>query len=85
MNRGAPPSLPEFSVVDIPGYKGGPIFPDPGAAKWGQIPPIAVRGGTRQNVSRTSIPQILPWSITINRSQGLTIDVELVNVEAKKR
>ena len=80
---GGPPSLPEFVVVDIPGYKGGPIFPGAGKEKWVPIPPITVNGKTKKNLSRTSIPLILAWSITITRSQGLTLDEVLVNLETK--
>ena len=54
-----------------------------GAEKWARIPPIIVRGETRKIVSRASIPLISPWSITLTRSQGLTLDKVLVNLETK--
>ena len=78
-----PPALPEFVVVDIPGYKGDPIFPGAGREKWAPIPPVTVMGKTKKGVSRTAVPLILRWAITITRSHGLTIPECLVNIENK--
>ena len=77
---GASPYLPELVVVDVPGYKGDPVFPGEGAEKRAPIPPTTAHGETRKNISRTSIPLISPWSINITRSQGLTRCDALVNL-----
>ena len=50
---GGTPALPEFVDVEIPGYKGDPIFPGAGAKKWGPIPPIIVSVETKKNLSRS--------------------------------
>ena len=64
-------------------YKVGPIFHGSGAEKWGPIPPITGSGKTKKNIPRTSIPLLLAWSITITRSQGLTLDEVVVSLETK--
>ena len=54
-----PPALPDCVVVDIPGYRGGPIFPGIGRETWVPVPPVTVMEKTKQDASRTAIPLIL--------------------------
>ena len=78
-----PHALPDYVAVDFPCYCGDPIFPEEGKEKWAPVPPVTVTGETKREASRTAIPLILCWAMTITRSQGLTLPECLVNLENK--
>ena len=46
--KGEPTAPTESVFVDLPVYKGGPIFTGAGSEKWGPIPPIIAHVETRR-------------------------------------
>ena len=76
----APPSLPEYVVVDFgKSYKGPAFFEGEEHAGWVPIFPVEAEGhtptrdGTFVANTRTMLPLRLAWAWTIWKAQGLTI------------
>ena len=46
------PGLPEYVIVDFPGYVGPPIFPGRGRERWVPAPPVDVRCEGTKNYIR---------------------------------
>ena len=59
-----------YLVVDVPHYKGPAFWPD--HPTWIPVPPVEVRHAKNQAWSRTQLPVVLAFGMTVHKSQGLT-------------
>ena len=80
-NNDSPPQLPEAIMVEFDDYQGPYLY-----KKLFPIIPLT-RTWTHNNIqcSRTQIPLMLSYSITIHKSQGQTIHKMLLHIGDSKR
>ena len=78
-----PPALPNLVLVHCPQYK-GPSFLEH-EPKIVPIVPVNHRWfSNKQDCSRTMIPLIPAYAITIHKAQGLSLDKVIINLGAKE-
>ena len=75
-------SMPSPVLVRFDTYDGPAFFPDD--PKLVPIVPTTVHFGSTKSMSRTSLPLILAWAITIHKSQGATYERAVVSLGGKE-
>ena len=73
-----PNALPKAVIVDFPEYKGPKIFKD--HPTYVPIVPFTATWNDPKHRCRKQIPLDLAWSITIHKSQGLTLDRAVIDI-----
>ena len=62
--------MPEAVITEVPSYCGPPFYD--GEPKWVPIMP-ATHKGSKSTMSRTQLPLVAAFAMTVNKAQGLTL------------
>ena len=78
-----PPDLPAVVLVHCPQYRGPSFFQD--EDKVVPIPPVIHRWFQRKKeCSRTMIPLVPAYAVTIHKAQGMSLDKVMINLGEKE-
>lgn len=78
--------LPDYIIIEFSNYTGLPLFPRAEQMKWVPIPKSICKWGNNQEHFRESFPICLSYSLTVWKSQGMTItDAVMVNLGNTER
>jgi ATP-dependent DNA helicase PIF1 len=82
-NQG-PPSLPIAVLIEFDNYTGPAIMTAEGKRLVPIPPSRQIWEGTKGICSRMQVPVILAWSITVHKSQGLTLQKAVIDLGKKE-